>query len=187
MLKVDFSELFAGLDGLNDIKESLARQMLVPAGQALRDEARSNAPIGNEVTGGYHADKTGSIEPGALRDSIYLAYQDKASKNGIFSYVVSWNSRALGVEGGAFWGKWAEFGYIRKWKVAYDEKDNRYFTLGPKWAQATGNTPRPFTGPNAAIPGSYFLGRSYDQTLPQLQAIMVDAGKRAWAELVGSR
>src|SRR5690606_22184857 len=64
---VDLKEVFAGLEKLEAIKYPLARSMAVAGGAMLRDEAKLRAPVGVD-----------SNNPGTLRDSIYLAFRDKA-------------------------------------------------------------------------------------------------------------
>jgi len=74
--KVDFSGIVKGLEKMGPaFQESLARRMGVAAGSVIRDEAKERAPVGKTGT-------WGSITPGLLKSSIYLAYSPEQSRNG---------------------------------------------------------------------------------------------------------
>ena len=102
--KVDFADVFKGLDGLVKIKTSLARSMAVAGGQVLRDEAKARAPLGTE--------EGGSLYPGLLRSAIYLAYSDNRSTASQAVYSVTWNATK------APHGHLVEFGHWRIYKLA---------------------------------------------------------------------
>ena len=101
--KADLSSAFAGLDKLaGPLRVSLARSMGVAAGTVFRDEAKRQAPIGNQG-----ADEGISPYPGALKESIYLAFNEGATTDARVVYAVSWNSKI------APHGHWIEFGHWR--------------------------------------------------------------------------
>ena len=84
--KSDVKSALSGLDRLaGDMATHLARSMCVAGGKVIRDEAKLLAPVGTE--------EGGSIHPGALRDSIYLAYKDGGANGKNVRYSVSWNAK----------------------------------------------------------------------------------------------
>lgn len=101
--KTDVSSAFAGLDRLSTLlKTKVARSMGVASGTVFRDEAKRRAPIG------VHGPDEGiSPYPGAIRESIYLAYREGRSTDDEVVYSISWNSRI------APHAHWAEFGHWR--------------------------------------------------------------------------
>lgn len=102
-VKSDFSSALAGLDRLNGpVKHQLARSMGVAAGQVYRDEAKARAPVGDQGP-----EEGISPYPGALRDSIYLAYAEEKSTEAQEVYSISWNKNI------APHGYWMEFGHWR--------------------------------------------------------------------------
>lgn len=176
MLKFDFSEVFHALDELAEARESIARRMIVSGGRIMRDRAKAEAPEGDQVTGGYaRPKKTGSQEPGHLKDSIYLAYSEKRSDDWVFTYSVSWNSKH-GSAKNAFWGVMQEFGFNRgvtnkggKTYHVVPYKGGFSSVMGQRWQK-----PR--------FPGTAFLGRAFEMSLPEVEKAMMEEGRRAFAE-----
>lgn len=151
-----WEQAFDLLDG--PFKESLARRMAVEGGVALRDEAKTQVP---QSVGPYNPKSRGSQEAETLRNSIYLARDDKQSTETLFSYTISWNSKQ------AWWGKLVEFGYIRRYKVYFNEKMGYFTTIKTLPLDKT-----------VIVPAHPFLGSAYDVTLPRLFAIMTARGQR---------
>lgn len=101
--KTNFADALAGLDRLaGPLKTKLARSMGVAAGKVYRDEAKRRAPVGD-----HGPDEGLSPYPGALRDSIYLAYREGRTTESQVVYSVSWNARI------APHAHWIEFGHWR--------------------------------------------------------------------------
>jgi HK97 gp10 family phage protein len=159
--KVDMSSVNAGLAKLaGPLRESLARSMAVAGGQVLRDEAKQLAPVGTE--------EGGSIHPGALRDSIYLAYKHDRSLGNQQVYSVTWNAKK------APHGHLIEFGHWQPYVVAkipggygggyYSTKVKR---ATPKWTAA-----HPFLRPALDMAGA------------RAQAAMIERGKVRLPELL---
>lgn len=166
-MKVDFSQVNALLDNAKILPKELSRRMLVPAGQLIRDEAIMRAPVGDASTGGYDSGKTGSQEPGTLRDAVYLAYSDRRSNETTTTYSVSWN-------GDAFWGTFMEFGFNRPYKIV-PVKGGGFATLKGQ----------PYVGPEPRFVGASFLGVAYEVRVNEALQLALDEGRRAAAELLG--
>lgn len=167
-MPVDLSGLFAGLDGLVEKKESLARRMGVSGGQVVREAARDNVPIG-DPTDGYDAPwKKGSTEPGALRDAIYLAYSEKRSDKDRFVYSVSWNTKK------AFWGVFVEFGFIMEHLVLMNVGQNTFWTVK--------GAVRP-NGP-LRVNAKPFLAPALDQNLSRIFDAALNRGKEELPKLL---
>jgi hypothetical protein len=129
----DTKQVQAGLERLTgELATSLARSMAVAGGQVLRDEAKARAPVGTS--------EGGSITPGLLQSSIYLAYSDRSTDNRIL-YSISWNSRK------APHGHLLEFGHWMT-HVSFKGPDGEWHSdpskplRNPRWIAA-----RPFLRP----------------------------------------
>lgn len=157
------------MGALEQLPKELPRRMLVPAGQLIRDEAIMRAPVGDATTGGYDSGKTGSQEPGTLRDAVYLAYSDRRSNETTTTYSVSWN-------GDAFWGTFMEFGFTRPYKIV-PVKGGGFATLKGQ----------PYVGPDPRFVGASFLGVAYEVRADEAVRLAMDEGRRAAAELLGGR
>lgn len=149
--KFDVSGWTAALDRLiGPARESLARSMAVAGGQVLRDEAKARAPV----------------KSGALRDAIYLAFQDALSTPREIHYGVSWNATE------APHGHLEEFGHWQT-RAAY-EKDGKWYSgallANPKW-----------------VPAHPFLRPAYDAALGRAKAAMVERGRQRLPELLAGR
>lgn len=126
--KCDFSGWQKGLDQLTGpLRESLARSMAVAGGKVIRDEAKLRAPVGTA--------EGGSIRPGALQASIYLAYKPARSTGKEQVYAVSWNAKK------APHGHQVEFGHWQT-HVAYKGSDGEWYSdpnkllASPRWVPA---------------------------------------------------
>lgn len=173
-MKMDVGEILRGLENLGKARESIARRMLVAGGQVIRDEVRSRAPEGDEITGGYARDgKTGSHQPGTLKRSVYLAYSDKRSDGTVFTYSVSWNSKP-GSASNAFWGVMQEFGHRRPYAIA--KVEGGFATMKPSQ----------YRGPNPRFAGASFLGAGFDASLQTATAAIMAEGKRAFIDTLGN-
>lgn len=193
--KFDVSALFKGLQGLKDESESIARRMLVAGGQVFRDEAKARAPEGDEISGAYsrRPEKTGSKHPGTLKNAVYLSRNDKRTGDGVYAYVVSWNSQK------SFWGVFNEFGFKRPYKIIYAPNIAGYVTFGAHpvggvakfaglgrkdKAALTRTAKSPYVGPAPRFEGSQFLGIAYDVSLPEISRSAIAEGKLAFAEAI---
>lgn len=157
----DMSELLAGAERLKAAAEPIARSMGVAMGQVVRDEAKLRVPLGTQLGG--------SLTPGLLRDSIYLAYDDRRNvlNPAIYRYVVSWNSKR------APHGHLIEFGHWMPYLYATDGKGG-YWTPKPL---------RPLEEPYwvAAKP---FLGPAFDSKLPVLLGVGITAARTKFTEVI---
>lgn len=163
--RVDLSQVFAGLDKLVEVKESLARTMGNAMGVAVRDEAKIRVPIGTE--------QGGSISPGLLHSAIYNAYDDQRSilAPGSYRYTVSWNSKKAPHGHLIEFGHWMPYRYVKT-----DEGD--YFTPKPL-------EPNPGGGPDGFwVEQRAFLGPAFDATMPRLASIAYQAGSIRFVELM---
>lgn len=159
--KVDMSGVLAGLDKLaGPLRESLARSMAVAGGKVIRDEAKLLAPVGME--------EGGSIYPGALRDSIYLAFREGASLSGSTTYAVSWNSKK------APHGHLLEFGHWQPYVVAKipGGYGGGYYTTKIKKDAPTWTPAHPFLRP------------ALDSAGARARAAMIERGKQRLPELL---
>lgn len=168
--KLDVSEAIAGLDKIDKFKYPLARSMAVAGGQLLRDEAKIRAPVGRAeetAMGG------GSIRPGALRDSIYLAFRDGESTETTVKYSVSWNASQAPHGHLLEFGRWQPFPVFfgaQGWRTRASGKGKRAKGVrlqNPKWVSA-----HPFLRP------------AYDASLPRLHGVMVQRGRARLSELL---
>lgn len=167
-MPVDISDLLKGLDGLVGLKESLARRMGVSAGIVVRDEAKENAPIGDPFQMGYGADwKTGSTEPGALKESIYLAYNEKQTTKDRVVYSVSWNAKK------AFWGVFMEFGFVMS-DVTLGGSGVGFWTL-----KGTSRIGGPLN-----VKAHPFLAPALDQNISRIAKAAIDRGKEEFPKLL---
>lgn len=167
-MPVDVSGLFKAFDGLLDKKESLARRMGVSAGVVVRDEAKENAPLGDAAKNGYSADwKTGSTEPGALKEAIYLAYNEGQSTPNKVVYSVSWNAKK------AFWGVFIEFGFVMDHLVAMN-KGGEFWTEKGK--------PKP--GGSLRVDAAPFLAPALDNNIQRIANAALDRGREEFPKLM---
>jgi hypothetical protein len=161
--KMDFSGWHRGLDSLaGPVRISLARSMGVAAGQVIRDEAKLLAPVGTEAGGSLH--------PGSLRDSIYLAYkQDRSTKDDQI-YSVTWNAKK------APHGHLEEFGYWQTHVVARipGGYGGGWYTTDVKLA-----SPK-------FIPAHPFLRPALDSAGPRAYAASIARGRQRLPELLAN-
>lgn len=176
-MKLDFRQVESLMGALEQLPKELPRRMLVPAGQLIRDEAIMRAPVGDATTGGYVSGKTGSQEPGTLRDAVYLAYSDRRSNDTATTYSVSWN-------GDAFWGTFMEFGH----NIGVLTKSGGPYRVVPVpgggFASIKG---LPHVGPDSRFVGASFLGVAYEVRADEAMRLAMDEGRRAAAELLGGK
>jgi HK97 gp10 family phage protein len=147
--KVDLSGM--GLDKLGgDVRLQLASSMLVAGGRVVRDEARVRAPV----------------DTGLLKQSIYVARDEKASVGRTVAYNVSWNKRT------APHGHLLEFGH---WRV------NRLVPTGElgRWKATTERLPAPVW-----TPAEPFLRPAWEATKGRLLDVMVARGRVRLPELI---
>lgn len=167
-MTVDVSEWIKAFDGMDDLKESLARRMGVTAGQVVRDDAKDRAPLGDPWVMGYGADwKTGSDDPGALKESIYLAYNERQSNDQQIVYSVSWNAQK------AFWGVMVEFGFIMADQVV-GESGVGFWTLK--------GTPR--KGGPLQVKAQPFLAPALDANIGRIRDAALARGKEEFPKLL---
>ena len=159
--RVDISEVTKGFAALKEVKESIARTMGVAMGQEVRDEAKIRAPVLKPENKG-----TDNQQAGLLRDSIYLAYDQRRSvlSDG-YRYVVSWNASR------APHGHLAEFGHWMPYAYAKTE-DGLYYTPKPL---------EPIDG--FYVDAQPFLGPAFDAKMPRLYSIALAAGRKRFEEL----
>lgn len=159
----DASEVLAGLDRLGAAKESLARTMGAAMGEAVRDEAKNRAPVGDKFDG--------ALAPGQLRDAIYLAYDPRRNvlNPDRYRYVVSWNAKK------APHGHLVEFGHWMPYIYATDGQ-GIFWTPKPVKAQSGG----PYW-----VAAEPFLGPGFDATLPSLMNIGTNAVRARFSEIIG--
>ena len=163
--KMDMSGVLAGLDKLGgSLRESLARSMAVAGGKVIRDEAKLLAPVGTE--------EGGSIYPGALRDSIYLAFREGPSLSGNVTYSVSWNSKK------APHGHLLEFGHWQPFKVGKipGGYGGGYYTLK--------GVPNPKQGDDRWVPAHAFLRPALDSAGARAKQAMIERGRERLPELL---
>lgn len=167
--RVDMTEALAGLDKMAGAKESLARTMGAAMGVAVRDEAITRAPVlqpGNEG-----ADNQ---PEGLLRDSIYVAYDERRSQltQESYRYTVSWNASR------APHGHLLEFGHWMPY--LYNKTDDGlFYTPMPP-------VPNPAIGADGFWVAAHpFLGPAFDTKTPVLMQIAVQAGRTRFTELFG--
>lgn len=155
--KFDVRGILDGLGKLSspDTLESLSRSMCVAGGKVFRDEAKALAPVGNE---------SGSIAPGTLKASIYLAYKDRSTKLAPV-YSVTWNSKH------APHGHLVEFGHWQPYTDASRRtswKDSQHPVMPrTKWIAA-----KPFLRP------------AYESMKVAAKTAMLQRGRERLAELL---
>lgn len=162
--KTDFSGVLAGLDRLKGAaRESLARSMAVAGGQVLRDEAKMLAPVGTE--------EGGSIAPGTLRNSIYLAYKTARSTQAQQVYSVTWNAKK------APHGHLLEFGHWQPYVVAKIKGGygGGYYSTKIKKPAPTWTPAHPFLRP------------ALDSASERAKAAMIERGKQRLPELLAGK
>lgn len=157
--KVDFADVFKGLDGLTKIKTSLARSMAVAGGQVLRDEAKARAPR----------------ESGKLASSIYLAFRDKQSTATHTVYSVSWSVPH---------GHLLEFGHWR-----YNTIVNGFPQKSLVNGKKRGDGPQSHGGPGALntpvwVAAHPFLRPAMDSAGERAVKAMIQRGKDRLPELL---
>lgn len=159
--RFDMAELEVGFARLGAAKEPIARAMGVAMGQVVRDEAKLRVPLGTQLGG--------SLTPGLLRDSIYLAYDERRNvlNPNRYRYVVSWNSKR------APHGHLIEFGHWMPYFYATDDM-GKYWTPKPL---------RPLEEPYwvAAEP---FLGPAFDSKLSILLGVGTTAARAKFTEMI---
>lgn len=165
--RVDISEVTKGFSMLKDAKESIARTMGVAMGQEVRDEAKIRAPVLKPENKG--ADNQ---QAGLLRDSIYLAYDQRRSvlSDG-YRYVVSWNAKR------APHGHLAEFGHWLPYLYEQTFPDERYYTPKPEQPNPTKRDEGFY------VDAKPFLGPAFDAKMPRLYSIALAAGRKRFEEL----
>ena len=159
--KADVKSVLAGLDKLGgEVATHLARSMAVAGGKVLRDEAKLLAPVGKE--------EGGSIYPGALRDSIYLAFKDSGSSMKEIRYSVSWNAKK------APHGHLLEFGHWQPYVVAKipGGYGGGYYSTKIKKDVPTWTPAHPFLRP------------ALDSAGTRAQAAMIERGRQRLPELL---
>lgn len=161
-VKTDFSSALAGLDSLKgSLRTKLARSMAVAGGKVLRDGAIEEAPVGTA--------EGGSITPGLLKSSIYLAYKQDRSNAKLATYSISWNSRK------APHGHLIEFGHWMYFKV-YKGADGEWYT----------NLKAPLEHPRW-VPAQPFLRPALDTYHVPAEAAMLERGRVRLAELLAGK
>lgn len=160
-LKFDTAELQRGLESLSGpLAVSLARSMAVAGGEIIRDEAKARAPVGTA--------EGGSITPGLLRSSIYLAFRDGVSTEQKVVYSVSWNSKK------APHGHLLEFGHWMT-HVSYKGPDGEWhgtnkLLAAPRWVAA-----RPFLRPANDAAGGRAVAAMLDRGRVRLPELIAEA------------
>ena len=166
---VVMDDVLAGLTALGEAQESIARTMGVAMGEVVRDEARLRAPVMDPQNAG-----TDGQRPGALRDAIYLAYDDKRSGQfqQRYQYTVSWNRKKFGQ------GHLLEFGHWLPYLYAQTFPEGLFYTPKPE-------QPNPKGGNGFWVSARPFLGPAFDSKLPRLHSIAVQAGGARFKEIMG--
>lgn len=166
-MPVDVSGLLRAFDGLSDLQESLARRMGVSGGVVIRDAAIENAPVGDEKDGYAASWKTGSTEPGALKEAIYLAYNESQSNDQQIVYSVSWNAKK------AFWGVFIEFGFIMDHLVGMNPD-------GTFWTDKSKKRPKGAL----TVDAQPFLAPALDNNIQRIVQATLDRGKQEFPKLL---
>lgn len=164
-MTVDVSGWVKAFDGLADLKESLARRMATTGGRIVRDDAIERAPLGGA---GYDAGwKTGSTEPGTLKDAIYLAYNERQSNETQVVYSVSWNAKK------AFWGVFMEFGFIQEHLITMNKNATFWTQKGRERKD----------GPQH-VEAQPFLAPALDSNISQIRQAVLERGKEEFPKLL---
>jgi hypothetical protein len=168
MAKFDFGSMDKGLRNLaGPIRVSLARRMLVAAGQKVRDEAKVNARKDPKPRGVFNETSRGSAVPGTLANSIYLAFDKKNSTQTFFQYNVSWNDKS------AWWGRLKEFGWVQTHVIVVNKKSGKWSTIKSR------RLAKPRKHP--AVP---FLRPAFDTTRPELFPTMLASARKELPVLI---
>lgn len=175
--KFDMRGWIAGLDRLKGpFAESLARRIAVSGARVLRDEAKVRAPVSD---GPYNPESRGSHAPGTLRDSLFVAKNEKLTTNTSFVYSVSWPKKA-------WWGQLVEFGYYMPFAVSFG--NGFFFTHVPSDLKAADSTRpgRKLTGTQVGkhFMAKPFLGPAYDAKLPAARDAMIARGVEEFPKLL---
>lgn len=134
LLSVDTSSLNAMLHDLGEAAVEAARPAAQAAAQVLYDEVKRNVAAIPEKTG-------------KLAQSIYQAYSQANSSQGVATYHVSWNPVK------ARHGHLIENGHIQRY-VTYMGRDGQMYTA--KRPEARGK-PKPRRGASQAEKDAYYL------------------------------
>lgn len=108
-LKLDLAGLSATLGHMAAQCEEAARPAAQAGAQVLYDEVRKNVAAIKPVTGN-------------LARSIYQAYSQNNSGQGVATYHVSWNAKK------APHGHLVEYGHLQRYKISYDPQTRRFTT-----------------------------------------------------------
>ncbi|HEX8586171.1 MAG TPA: hypothetical protein VF680_17395 [Allosphingosinicella sp.] len=156
---VDAGNLQAAMLALGTkAKESLARRMLVEGGVLLRNAAQVRAAVSRN--------KENEPARGVVAKAIYLAQNERETKNDIFTYSISWNATI------APHGHLIEFGHWRTHAV-YKAANGQWYTrkdiplAKPVWVAA-----RPFLRPAFDNYGSVALRKMMDRGKRELPALI---------------
>lgn len=108
------------------VDDTAVNALLAELGDAAKEAVRPAAQAGAEVL--YEAVKRNvenrpESKTGNLKNAIYQVYSKDNSNEFKATYHVSWNSRK------APHGHLVEYGYKQKYRVVYDEKKQRWYTL----------------------------------------------------------
>ena len=140
--KLDLAQWDAAYAALRgQVKESLIRRMLVEGGVLLRDAAKAGAPTSDPP---YNPTSRGSQASGALRKSIYLAYDTNASTDTIFQYTISWNSK---IPHFGWYGKFIEFGWWQTHAIGKTVEGYFFTDMSRPLAKPIWHAPKPFLRP----------------------------------------
>lgn len=162
---VDVSSVIEGFKKLGAIQESLGRSIAFAMGEPVRDEALLRVPVGTL--------EGGSITPGLLKSSIYIAYDERQHvlNPSAYRYTISWNSKK------APHGHLIEFGHWMPYEYVRDEA-GEYWTLKPL-------QPNPHPGPDGFwVEQHAFLGPAFDAQLPRMAAYAFRMGEMKFQELM---
>lgn len=172
-------DIMAGLDGLLEMREPVARAMGAAMGNTVRDEAQLRAPVlkpGNEGFDNQRANQ--------LKEAIYNAFDGRRSvlNEGHFVYSVSWNRRK------APHGHLLEFGHYMPFEA--EVVDGKWFTPLQGSHRVDGRKRgkgRPMPGGPFYVHALPFLGPAFDAKLHQLNAIAAAAGAVAFSQTYHSQ
>jgi hypothetical protein len=163
MAKIDFGSMNKGLDALaGPVRVSLARRILVAAGQQVRDEAKVRALQNPRPRGVFNekGSSRSSESPGTLSESIYLAFDKKNSTETFFQYNVSWSDTK------AWWGRLKEFGWLQTDVIVLNQTTGKFSTIkGRRLKQPIRHPAQPFLSP------------AFDATYPLLFGTMTQTAR----------
>ena len=168
--KLDLAEVRAKLELLGGPgKESLGRRMAVAAGRVFRNEAEQQVPVGkNEWSA--QAQFGGSNNAGLLKDSLYVAFNDKQSTSTTFVYSVSWNRKQ------APHGHLLEFGHWRPYAIIFS----------PKYGWRTDKS-RPLPGQGVWVRAVPFLGPAYHMGKNEAFAVALKVGREEFPKILAGQ